>query len=77
VGDDKPLQLDGARSACYDTNADGTLAPRYPSFYVGGNPKGPNGTNFRYRIKLKPLGWFGSLFAPTDRFEKFKYFQTQ
>ncbi len=47
-------------------------------FFTGGNPKGPNGNNFRYRVKAKPLGYFiDSAGNPDDRFEKFKYFFTK
>ncbi len=50
-------------------------------FIVGGNSTGPNGNNFRYRVKVKPLGWFGpeglSTTASFDRYEKTETFFTR
>jgi hypothetical protein len=67
-GDDLDLTLSGALTAC----------PTGIAFYVGGNPKGPSGKSFRYRVKLKPLGYFiDSQGIASDRFEKFKNFYTQ
>ncbi len=48
-----------------------------PRFTVGSNESGVNGSNFRYRVKVKPLGWFGTDTNPSDRFEKSVTFFTQ
>lgn len=63
------LKLMGAASVC------GTPTP---VFYIGNNPTGPdNAPNYRYTVKIKPLGWFGTYDLPTDRFEKTQTFYTQ
>ncbi|NJL26080.1 MAG: hypothetical protein HC902_13550 [Calothrix sp. SM1_5_4] len=41
------------------------------------HPKGVNGKNFRYRIKAKPLGWFGTETEQLDRFDRSITFFTQ
>lgn len=48
-------------------------------FYVGGNPskEDDNVRNYSYKVKFKPLGWFGTEDAPEDRFEKTVRFTTQ
>lgn len=47
-------------------------------FTVPSNPKPPTGSeNYRYTVKVKPLGWFGELTSPTDRYEKKQTFYTQ
>lgn len=66
-GEERSVSLDGIFDEC-----DGVAV-----FLVGSNPKSPNGNSFRYRVKLKPLGWFGTILDPSDRFERFKYFYTQ
>jgi hypothetical protein len=49
-----------------------------PTFYVGNNPKGREGSNnYRYTLRLKPLGWFGTYLLPTDRYERTQTFYTQ
>jgi hypothetical protein len=64
------LKLYGADPDCGD--------PPVPTFYVGNNPKGREGSNnYRYTVKMKPLGWFGSYLLPTDRFERTQTFYTQ
>ncbi len=69
AGDSAQLRLLGADSACGTPLA---------NFAVGGNPKGPPGnTSFRYTLKVKPLGWFGGLITPTNRFDKVSTFYTQ
>jgi hypothetical protein len=57
-------------------NGDGACT-RTPLFYIGSNPSGPNGNNFRYRVKLKPQGWFGGLTSATNRFDRSINFYTQ
>jgi hypothetical protein len=54
-----------------------TACTRGARFAVGGNSSGPGGTNFRYRVKAKPLGWFGTENAATDRFDRSITFFTQ
>ena len=66
-GDDKQLYLENGNENCNRT----------PVFRIGSNPTGPNGTNFRYRVQLKPLGWFGPADKATDRFDKTFSFFTQ
>ncbi len=47
-------------------------------FRVDGLPKPINANNYRYRVKLKPLGYFmDTAGLPDDRFEKEKTFYTQ
>lgn len=48
-----------------------------PVFTPSGIPSGPSKNNFYYKVKIKPLGWFGTYTTPSDRLEKFKYFTTQ
>lgn len=64
------FKLYGADPACGD--------PPIPTFYVANNPKGREGSNnYRYTVKIKPLGWFGPYLLPTDRFERTQTFYTQ
>lgn len=63
----KALLLRNAIAAC----------DRTPRFVVGGNPKGVNGRFFRYRVRAKPLGWFGTEDLAEDRFQKVLTFFTQ
>lgn len=48
-------------------------------FYIGSNPNKDedNVRNYNYKVKLTPLGWFGSSSEPLDRFEKSIRFNTQ
>lgn len=48
-------------------------------FYIGGNPnkEDDNVRNYSYKVKFKPLGWFGTETEPADRFEKTVRFNTQ
>lgn len=63
------FKLGGAATAC------GTPTPL---FYIGNNPPGPEGsTTFRYTLKMKPLGWFGTYALPTDRYQRTQTFYTQ
>jgi hypothetical protein len=67
-GDKKELQITGA----------GTCVSGIPQFIADGNPDGPNDDSFRYKVKLKPLGYFIDAEGdPSDRFEKFKLFFTK
>lgn len=50
---------------------------RIPKFMVGDNLTGITGKNYRYRVRVKPLGWFGTELEPEDRFEKVETFFTQ
>lgn len=70
AGDDSQFELLGAPE---------TVCAGYgPVFIIGGNPKGPPGnTNFRYTLKIKPVGWFGTYDTPTDRFMRQQTFYTQ
>lgn len=52
------------------------LCATLPEFIVGSNPKG-DGENYRYRVKVKPVGWFGTYAVPTDRYQKSATFFTQ
>ena len=63
----EPLALENGIAAC-------NTAPR---FTVGNNKSGVDGSNFRYRVKTKPLGWFGTEINPSDRFVKSVTFFTQ
>lgn len=66
---DKEIELTGAYSLCPTGITD---------LFVCDNPTGPQGKSFRYRVKLKPLGYFlDEDDIPSDRFEKFKMFFTQ
>lgn len=67
AGETKGLSLTTGDSSC----------ARLPIFIVGGNNSGPNKTNFRYRVKAKPLGWFGTESAATDRYDRSVTFFTQ
>ena len=59
-GETKKLRFDNGSSSC--------LADDF-EFTVDSLPKQP-GSNFRYRVRLTPLGWFGTETEPTDRFTK-------
>lgn len=67
VGESKAFTLTGASVDC----------PTVPVFIVGSNTKGASGRNYRYRVRAKPLGWFGTADEATDRFEKTITFFTQ
>lgn len=64
---DKAFILDNGQTGC----------TRTPVFRIGSNPTGPTGNNFRYRVQLKPLGWFGTADKATDRFDRTFSFFTQ
>lgn len=53
---------------------DGTV-----SFIADGNPSGPLGNQFRYKVKIKPVGYFVDTASgeAEDRFTKTKLFYTQ
>lgn len=47
-------------------------------FYFDGAPKPATGsTNYHYSVMVKPVGWFGTRDAPSDRFENFTTVYTQ
>jgi hypothetical protein len=48
-----------------------------PVFMIGGGTSGISGHNFRYRVKARPLGWFGPYATPEDRFDTFFNFSTK
>lgn len=48
-----------------------------PTFYIGSNPIETDQTSFIYRVKVKPLGWFGTRNQPADRYEGTFTFSTQ
>lgn len=62
------LSLDNGNTDC---------AGRIPIFYIGNGEKGRNGNNFRYRVEVKPQGWFGDYYVPKDRFNTDFVFYTQ
>ncbi len=66
-GQTKAMTLESSSDACKGI----------PMFIVGSNAKGADGKNFRYRVKVKPAGWFGTFDKATDRFEKSIVFTTQ
>jgi hypothetical protein len=66
-GETKALDVSNSLAACV----------RSARFAVGGNSSGPGGSNFRYRVKAKPLGWFGTEDAATDRYDRSVSFFTQ
>ena len=66
-GQTQNFQISNANSACTGE----------PIFYIGGNSSGSNKSNFRYRVVVQPLGWFGTYNAPTDRFDTQFTFYTQ
>lgn len=45
------------------------------NFYVESLPK--DAPSFRFRVKVEPIGWFGTPDEPDDRFEKTLYFYTR
>ncbi|MGE0529509.1 MAG: hypothetical protein AB7G93_07855 [Bdellovibrionales bacterium] len=46
--------------------------------YASGLPKDRTGTNYyRYRVKMTPVGWFGTESEPTDRYTRSVNFYTQ
>lgn len=50
------------------------------TFYSQSNPKDPSsntGTPPRYRVTVRPIGWFGTEDNPTDRYTKTFQFSTQ
>ncbi|MGE4133466.1 MAG: hypothetical protein AB7F86_17625 [Bdellovibrionales bacterium] len=65
-GENKALQITGS----------GSCNSGIPIFGVGGLQKSSN-KNYRFRAKARPIGWFGTFTAPTDRYENFKTFTTQ
>jgi hypothetical protein len=67
VGEKKGFLLENSDPTC----------TRIPVFYIGNNPSGISGKNYRYRVKVKPMGWFGTYDDPTDRFDKSFSFYTQ
>lgn len=74
------LKLLGAvNPICYKDLSDPTKTIEWPAhFTVDGIPKPPEGSsNYRYTLKIKPLGWFGAFDNPSDRFEKTQTFYTQ
>lgn len=60
---DLPLFVGGAGDFCA-----GSTTPVGIWFYVGGMPK-PPGSNFRFTVKVKPIGWFGTRTDQVERFE--------
>lgn len=50
---------------------------RTPRFLIGGNTKGVSGSNYRYRVKIRPVGWFGTESDAIDRFDKYVTVFTQ
>ncbi len=48
-------------------------------FYIGGNPNKDDDkvSNYFYTVEYNPLGWFGGVNDPEDRFEKQEFFFTQ
>lgn len=47
-------------------------------FYFDNGPKPPFATsNYRYLVKIQPLGWFGTRLEPKDRFDGFAIGNTQ
>jgi len=76
-GEEKRFELSGAQGICHDPDNDGSPDPLYPLFYVDSNPSGPTGRNFNYRVKMKPIGYFGTPDEPTNRFEKTVFFSTR
>lgn len=67
-GQTLPFSLAGGGTDC-----DG----RGPIFNVSALPKGTNNNSYRYRVEIKPLGWFGPIDNASDRFEKKEIFFTQ
>ena len=63
----KPIGLPSPVDACN--------IPSHP-FYIGGLKDSSNGS-YRYKVQLKPIGWFGTETAPTDRFDGSVTFYTQ
>jgi len=61
--EDETFLLDTGNPACLG----------FPVFRIPDNPKG----SYRYRVKMKPLGYFGDFGEANDRFEKYQYFHTQ
>jgi hypothetical protein len=55
-----------------------------PTFVAGANKAGRDGKSFRYRVKIVPIGWFGTAYDPNDptsgatgRFQKTDIFFTE
>lgn len=67
VGEDKSFELTDGQAVCKGV----------PLMYVGDNKSGSSGKNFRYRVVVKPQGWFGTFDKPLDRFDKQFTFYTQ
>jgi hypothetical protein len=64
---DQALSLSNANTNC----------TAQPIFFVGNGTSGVSGSNFRYRVVVKPQGWFGTYADPSDRFEQTFTFYTQ
>lgn len=47
------------------------------TFFIDGVTVDDVSPNFRFRVKLKPIGWFGPADEPQDRFENSGSFSTQ
>lgn len=52
--------------------------PRTPLLYAGGNPSktADHVQSYSYTVQLTPAGWFGTVTAPDQRFEKMIMFGT-
>jgi hypothetical protein len=83
IGEDKECKFftfgtwDPQATRGFELENGATECTRTPLFYIGNNPTGPGGNNFRYRVKLKPQGWFGGFTSATGRFDRSINFYTQ
>lgn len=48
-----------------------------PMFYLGGFAKKTTGAQYRYKVKARPLGWFGPFDDPKDRYDMSFTFNTK
>ena len=67
AGQSNSFQLSNGSSSC----------SALPIFVIGSNPGGTTATNFNYRVKIQPLGWFGTETESTQRFVRTLTFSTQ
>lgn len=77
AGESKTMYLTNQTGAsqCPTTNATTTVNALFTADNL---PKAANPNNFRYRVKLKPLGYFiNDAGDPDDRFERYKSFFTK
>jgi len=49
----------------------------YVMFQIGGNPTPANTASIQYQVKIQPVGFFGSIGSPEDRFDNFGMIFTQ